>query len=89
MFVSILGDSISKMGGISIDDNNNAIRRAADNCHIGLAELAKPHLSLVDFAVQYRRYETLDGVHATAKGHQTIADEWIACLSKLLIRKEI
>ena len=78
-----------KWGGISIDDYNNAIRRASTNCHIGLADLAKRHLSLVDFAAHDKRYETLDGAHPTAKGHQTIADEWIACLSKLQIRKEI
>ena len=73
-----------KWGGISIDDYNNAIRRAATNCHIGLADLAKHHLSLAVFALHDKRYETLDGAHPTAKGHQTIADEWIACLSKLL-----
>lgn len=64
----------NRLGGICIDDYNNAIRRSATNCHINLADLAKYD----------RRYETLDGFHPTAKGHQTIADEWIACLTKIL-----
>ncbi|MBR2881393.1 MAG: hypothetical protein IKB96_03390, partial [Prevotella sp.] len=63
-----------KLGGISIDDYNKAIRRAASNCHVNLADLAK----------RIRLYETLDGTHPTALGHQMIAEEWIACLSKLL-----
>ena len=63
-----------KLGGISIDDYNKAIRRAASNCHVNLADLAK----------RKRLYETLDGTHPTALGHQIIAEEWIACLSKLL-----
>ncbi len=62
-----------RLEGIHIDEYNNAIRRAAVNCHIGLADLAKCD----------RKYETLDGTHPTARGHQTIADEWIACLSKM------
>lgn len=62
-----------RMGGLCIDDYNDAIRRAAANCHITLADLAE----------RDRRYETLDGTHPTANGHQTIADEWIACLSAL------
>lgn len=63
-----------KLGGFSIDDYNNAIRRAAYNCHVNLADLAK----------RKRQYETLDGAHPTALGHQMIAEEWITCLSKLL-----
>ena len=63
-----------QFNGISIDEYNNAIRRAAVNCHISLADLAQ----------RDRRYETLDGGHPTAVGHQTIADEWIFCLSKSL-----
>lgn len=58
------------ISGTSIDDYNDAIRRAATNCHVSLADLAK----------RDRRYETLDGTHPTAKGHQAVADEWIACL---------
>ena len=61
-----------RLGGINIDDYNEAIRRAAANCHINIADLAKHN----------GRYETLDGAHPTAKGHQTIADVWIDCLSK-------
>lgn len=64
----------NSLGGICIDDYNDAIRRPASNCHISLADLA-----ILD-----RRYETLDGTHPTAKGHKTIADEWIACLDKIL-----
>ena len=64
----------NSLGGICIDDYNDAIRRSASNCHISLADLA-----ILD-----RRYETLDGTHPTAKGHQTIADEWVACLTKIL-----
>lgn len=63
-----------RLGSISIDDYNDAIRRAAVNCHINLADLAKCN----------RQYETLDGTHPTAKGHQTIANEWIACLSGII-----
>ena len=73
-----------KLGGISIDDYNNSIRRAADNCRISLADIAKRHFDFANFPVCDRRYETLDGAHPTAKGHQTIADEWIDCLSKIL-----
>ena len=65
-----LWDFPNRLGGISIDEYNEAIRRAAFNCHVDLADLAKHD----------RRYETLDGTHPTARGHQTIADEWIACL---------
>lgn len=63
-----------KLGGISIDDYNKAIRRAASNCHVNLADLAK----------RKRLYETLDGAHPTALGHQLIAEEWMACLSRIL-----
>ena len=73
-----------KMGGTNIDDYNDAIRRAADNCHIGLADLAKRYINISSLNKRDRRYETLDGAHPTAKGHQTIADEWISCLSKIL-----
>lgn len=73
-----------KTGKICIDDYNNAIRRAADYCHMGLADLAKQHLNITELCMNDRRYETLDGTHPTAKGHQRIAEEWIGCLSKLL-----
>lgn len=73
-----------KLGGISIDDYNNAIRRAADNCHIGLADIAKRYINIPSLNKHDRRYETLDWAHPTANGHQTIADEWISCLSKML-----
>lgn len=63
-----------RLGGICIDDYNDAIRRAAANCNVDLADLAKSD----------NRYETLDGIHPTAIGHQTIAEEWITCLSKII-----
>lgn len=73
-----------RLGGISIDEYNDAIRRAATNCHIDLADLAKRHLSIPGFSNSDRRYETLDGIHPTVQGHQAIADEWIACLSQII-----
>ncbi len=42
-----------RLGGINIDDYNDAIRRAAANCHISLADIAE----------RDRRYETQDGTH--------------------------
>lgn len=62
-----------KLCGISIGDYNKAIRRTP-NCYVILADLAK----------RKSLYETLDGTHPTALGHQIIAEEWIARLSKLL-----
>lgn len=73
-----------KFGGIRIDDYNNAIRRAALNCHVALADLGKNRLSFTNLTKYDRRYETLDGTHPNAKGHQEIADEWISCLAKIL-----
>jgi len=73
-----------RLGGICFDEYNNAIRRAASQCHIGLADLAKRHLNFPKLMKYDSRYETLDGTHPTVKGHKIIADEWIACLSRLL-----
>ena len=73
-----------RLGGISIDDYNGAVRRAAAICHISLADLAKRHLNFADCTKRDRRYETLDGTHPTANGHQTIADVWIDCLSGIV-----
>ena len=73
-----------RLGGICIDEYNEAIRRAASNCHVDLADLAKRQHSFTNVFKQDRRYETLDGAHPTAKGHQTIANEWIRCLSEKL-----
>lgn len=73
-----------RLGGISLDDYNDAIRRAADNCRIDLADLAKRHNRFSGLSKCDRRYETLDGIHPTAQGHQAIADEWISCLSKIM-----
>ena len=72
-----------RLGGIGLDAYNDAIRRAASNCHVWLADLAKRHLNIANLTNCDCRYETLDGAHPTAKGHQTIANEWIACLSKI------
>lgn len=73
-----------RLGGISLNAYNDVIRRAASKCRIGLADLAKHHINFSKFRKYDCRYETLDGTHPTAKGHQTIADEWIACLSRIL-----
>lgn len=73
-----------RLGGICLEEYNDAIRRAAANCHIDLADLAKRHIGILGFSKSDRRYETMDGTHPTAQGHQTIADEWIACLSRII-----
>lgn len=73
-----------RLCGIRLEEYNDAIRRAAANCHIDLVDLAKFHVSFSDFSKRDSRYETLDGTHPTAKGHQMIADEWITCLSNIL-----
>lgn len=70
--------------GICIDEYNDAICRVATNCHIDLADIAKCRFNYSELARVDKRYETLDGTHPTAKDHQLIADEWIACLSRLL-----
>lgn len=59
--------------GIKLEDYNNAIRRITTSKSVYLA----------DFGPMNIRYETLDGSHPTKEGHQTIADAWIKCLSKL------
>lgn len=38
---------------------------------------------LADLAESGPRYETLDGAHPTAAGHETIAGTWIGCLENL------
>lgn len=62
-----------QISGISYEDYNDAIRTACkkNNCYI------------VDLSAYDTRYETLDGVHPTAQGHDTIAWEWIRCLDGL------
>ena len=59
-----------RLGGLCINEYNESIRRTTTNCHVNLIDLAK----------RDRRYETLDGTHPTAAGHQTIANEWMAYL---------
>lgn len=58
--------------GIHIDRYNDTIRRLTHEKNVLLADLAATHIL----------YETLDGAHPTANGHQTIADAWISCLKK-------
>lgn len=55
------------------NDYNAVVRLAAKNCDCLLADVAK----------YGERYETLDFVHPTAKGHKTIASLWIKCLESL------
>lgn len=64
----------NQLGGINLDDYNDAIRRAVVNCNV----------SLTDLSMRKKRYETLDGAHPTFTGHQTIAEEWIDCLCRIL-----
>lgn len=51
---------------------NNVIRSVSRNQQCVLADLASLG----------QRYETLDGVHPTAKGHQTIAQCWISRMKR-------
>ncbi len=55
---------------VPFDDYNDAIR---DVC-------AKERVLLADLAATDLRYETLDGSHPTAKGHDTLALAWIQAL---------
>lgn len=73
-----------KLGGRHIEEYNAAIRRAANNCNVGVADLTKRHLNFRGFNICDHRYETVDGTHPTANGHQAIADEWIKSLLKVL-----
>lgn len=58
--------------GNRFEDYNRMIRKVTrdNNC------------LLADVAAKGDRYETLDGSHPTAKGHQTIADAWIECIKE-------
>lgn len=58
---------------VGFGEYNEAIRKACRKRRVLLADLAKPDV----------RYETLDGSHATAIGHQTMADAWIRSLRNL------
>lgn len=59
--------------GVSLEDYNDAIRRAS----------WKNHCYLADVSVVGAKYETLDGAHPTARGHITIANAWLQCLMAL------
>ena len=56
--------------GVPFDDYNDAIRDACRKERVLLADLAATGL----------RYETLDGSHPTAKGHDTLAQAWTQAL---------
>ena len=61
-----------RFAGVPLEDYNNAIRMIA----------GKKKVHLADVSAYGSRYETLDGSHATAEGHKTIADAWIKSLLK-------
>ena len=56
--------------GAVFEDYNNAIRAAAKNQNVLLADLSAHNI----------RYETFDGTHPTKAGHRTIAAAWLKCL---------
>lgn len=58
------------IAGVPFDDYNDAIRRSAK----------KKDVFLADVGASESRYETLDGTHPTAEGHETIAEVWISKL---------
>ena len=59
--------------GFSMEEYNRAIREAvrANGC------------LLADLGALGIRYETMDGSHPNAKGHQTLAEAWLRCLADL------
>lgn len=61
-------------GGIAFNEYNDMIRHICKKNHCQLADLEK---------LGYR-YETLDGTHATARGHETIAKAWMECLQAIV-----
>ena len=61
------------IGQTELSEYNDAIRKAAQRNGCLLADLAESGL----------RYETLDGLHPTVTGHETIAEAWIGCLESL------
>ncbi len=60
----------------NIDDYNNVIRKVCQ----------KHHILLVDMAKKGVLYQTIDGSHATADGHKTMAEVWIECFEELPLR---
>ena len=59
--------------GYSMEEYNQVIRQAAKKNGCLLADLGALGL----------RYETMDGSHPNAKGHQTLGDAWLTCLQAL------
>lgn len=59
--------------GINFEEYNSAIRKICKKQKCYLADMGSLNI----------RYETLDGSHPTARGHQAIAGAWIECLTKL------
>lgn len=62
-----------RFAGVHFEAYNDVIRRACKKRRCFFADLAGLAF----------KYETLDGSHPTAKGHKTIAEAWITCLSNL------
>lgn len=60
----------NRFSGTDLEEYNEVIRQTT----------VKNHCVLADLAATGARYETLDGTHPTAKGHETIAKCWISCL---------
>lgn len=59
--------------GYGLEEYNCAIRAAVE----------KNNCLLADLSALGVRYETMDGSHPNAKGHQTLSDAWLTCLKKL------
>lgn len=59
--------------GYGLEEYNCAIRAAVE----------KNGCLLADLGALGARYETMDGSHPNAKGHQTLADAWLTCLNQL------
>ncbi len=77
MRTEIKGDSQwlfpDSYAGVVFENYNNAIRRACQRNKCRLADIGSSGIS----------YETLDGSHPTALGHNTIAIAWIKCLREM------
>jgi len=60
-------------GGVNFERYNSAIRFACkmENCY------------LADIGALDIRYETLDGGHPTAAGHETLYKAWMKCINKI------
>ena len=60
----------------NLEDYNTIIRKVC----------RKHHVPLVDMAKKGVLYQTIDGSHATADGHKTMAEVWIECFQELKIK---